>query len=164
MCFNPFKKKKLPHPQEPADYIQTMETANIDATLTKWLENWDVPKEYDGHWLNAIEIRLTMEIPYPASTYELNGVRHLDVRPEWLNPGVIAHEQAHNSYALLSDSQKAAFRDAYMPLISTDPMIKLLYSQNTYGLTSVIEAHAECYRYLGQSLPESLKCFYPRLF
>jgi hypothetical protein len=88
----------------------------------------------------------------------------LAVKPPWLNAGVIAHEQAHNSYALLTAAQKAAFSAAYNPLINTDPLITFLYSHNPYGLSSDIEGHAELYRYLGDKMPAQLKQFYPRLF
>ena len=165
MCLKIFRKKlALPHPEEPANYAQTMATANIDVVISKWLIDWQVPARYDNHWLDAIEIKLTMEIPYPAATYEVVGKRHLDIRPEWLNAGVIAHEQAHNSYALLTGDEKQEFVALYTPLIKTDPLIKLLYSKNTYGLTSVIEGHAELYRYLGHQLPDVLKPYYPKLF
>jgi hypothetical protein len=49
-------------------------------------------------------------------------------------------------------------------LKSTDPLIKQLYSINTYGLGSDVEGHAEVYRYIGQQMPAQLKPFYPMLF
>lgn len=70
------------------------------------------------------------------------------MEPEWLNPGVIAHKQAHNAYASLSNKQKTDFAAIYTPLIDTDTIIVLLYPQNKYGLTNVIEGNAEIYRYL----------------
>ena len=99
----------------------------------------------------------------PAACYAVGVFRYLDVEPQWLNPGVIAHEQAHNAYALLTDQQKEDFAALYTPFITTDPLIKYLYSRNSYGLTSVIEGHAEIYRYLWDQIPEELKQFYPRL-
>jgi hypothetical protein len=86
------------------------------------------------------------------------------IKPKWLNPGVIAHEQAHNSYALLTPAQKASFSTVYTPLKNTDPLIKLLYSKNAYGLTNDIEGHAEVYRYLGRQMPQQLVPYYPQLF
>jgi hypothetical protein len=100
----------------------------------------------------------------PAATWEMGGRRFLAIKPQWLNPGVIAHEQAHNSYALLPPEGKAQFAAVYSRLRGVDPLICLLYSKNRYGLTNDIEGHAEVYRYIGQQMPADLKLFYPRLF
>ena len=100
----------------------------------------------------------------PAGTWEAGGKRHLAVKPPWLNPGVVAHEQAHNSHALLDANQKNDFAALYVPLKSTDPLITLLYSKNRYGLSSDIEGHAEVYRYIGQQMPVQMKPYYPLLF
>ena len=158
------KPLTVPFPEELPDYSQTLFTVSIAKTLQEWLVKYSVPIEYYDHWRNVIVIRVTTAIPHPAQTWEEHGIRHLDVKPEWLNPGVVAHEQAHNSYALLTEGQKAAFNFAYAPLKVTDPLIKLLYSINTYGSTSNVEGHAEVYRYLGSKMPKVLKGFYPKLF
>ena len=97
-------------------------------------------------------------------TWSADGKRHLAIKPGWLNPGVVAHEQAHNSYAFLNPTQKSAFSSLHTSLKSTDPLIKQLYSINTYGLSSDVEGHAEVYRYIGQQMPAQLKPFYPMLF
>jgi hypothetical protein len=60
--------------------------------------------------------------------------------------------------------RKADFKKAYTPLINSDPLIVFLYSRNTYGLSSVVEGHAEVYRYIGDKMPEKLKPYYPKLF
>ncbi len=86
------------------------------------------------------------------------------IQPKWLNPGVIAHEAAHYCYDLLSTSQIADFSTIYRALKDSDPLIRLLYSRNTYGLTNDIEGHAEVYRYIGQQMPIQLKPYYPKLF
>lgn len=164
---NLFKKPKpltLPYPQEQPDYSQTAENVNAPSIVVLWLTSYHVPTEFWNFWETKIVITVDPDYYYPAATWEENGVRHLTVRPEWLNAGVIAHEQAHNSYSLLSDAEKQAFSKEYTPLKSTDPLIKLLYSINTYGLTSDIEGHAEMYRYLGDKMPQSLKRYYPKLF
>ncbi len=164
MCI--FRKKLvLPHPEEAPDYSQTLENVNIDAVITKWLMDWQVPAEYWDYWRTAIVVTLRTDIDYPAQTYDgADGKRHLEIQPAWLSAGVLAHEQAHNSYALLTESQRYEFAAAYGKVKTSDPLIKVLYSQNAYGLTSDVEGHAEVYRYLGQSMPESLKRFYPKLF
>ena len=162
MCF---KRLKLPYPEEKANYSQTIHNVSPGVFISAWLYNYMVPLEYYDHWHNAIAVKVTLEIWYPAQTYDGgDGKRHLEVRPEWLNPGVIAHEQAHNSYSLLSDTDKQFFGVVYNELKTTDPYIKLLYKTNPYGLSSDIEGHAEVYRYIGYKMPEVLKQYYPKLF
>ena len=155
----------IPHPEEPPDYTKTVDNSSADKVITQWLQNYNVPVENWDYWRNQIVIQVTDTIPYPAGTFDGDdGKRHLIIRPEYLNAGVIAHEQAHNSYALLTDEQKAEFEATYTPLISTDPYIILLYKTNTYGLTNVVEGHAELYRYLTPKIPQALIPFYPKLF
>lgn len=157
-------RKKLPHPEEKPDYTQTLENINLSSIFQEWLNQWDVPMEFRDYWRVSIEINVTNEISHPAQAWEREGIRYIDIRPEYVVPGVIAHEQAHNSYALLSNKEMADFSVIYNMEKRIDPLIKFLYSKNTYGLTSDIEGHAEVYRYLGQSMPDSLKKYYPKLF
>lgn len=154
----------LPHPEEPPDYSHTMANTDLNTALDAWAVKYNVPETWRAFWKTKIIITLDDTIGYPAGTFEQGGIRHLNIRPEWVNPGVIAHEQAHNSYALLTGKQKKDFSAAYTPLKTSDPYIRYLYSTNTYGLTSDIEGHAEIYRYLGERMPEILKQYYPRLF
>jgi hypothetical protein len=154
----------LPHPEEKPDYSRNLENTSFISVMDKWFEIYSVPEQYRGFWQDRIAATVTVEISYPAGTWDQDGIRHLAVRPEWLNPGVIAHEQAHNSYALLTGSQKTEFSSIYSHLKETDSLIKLLYSINTYGLSNEIEGHAEVYRYLGEKMPEQLKKYYPKLF
>src|SRR5512136_1194569 len=114
----------LPHPEEPPNPAATLATIDVNAVITQWLTNWEVPKAWWGHWKSALDIQVYDVYPAsitamgikqetPAATWDADGKRHLAVKPQWLNPGVIAHEQAHNSYALLSPSQKASFAALY---------------------------------------------------
>jgi hypothetical protein len=152
------------HPEEAPDYSRTIQNTDLDAVLDEWEVKYNVPIGDREYWKTKIEIKLDATLPYPAATYELNGIRHLTVKPEWVNPGVIAHEQAHNSYALLTSEQKSEFSTIYVPLKTSDPLVAFLFSQNSYGLTNDIEGHAEIYRYLGAEMPEVLKKYYPKLF
>ena len=176
MCFNLFKKKPItgtitpdtkpltiPHPEEPPNYDQTVNNVSFDSFLLKWFETYNVPTEYRPFWMDKIVVELTDEIPYPAGTWEQDGVRHLAIRPEYLNPGVIAHEQAHNSYSLLTDTQKQEFSLKWNIFKDTDPLLRLIYSTNGYGLTNPTEGHAEAYRYGWDKIPAVLKPYYPRL-
>jgi len=162
----------IPHPEEPMNPAATLVNTDVTVIMTKWLRDWEVPPQHWGYWKTAIDMQvyevypdsLGMRQDIPAGTWEAGGKRHLAIKPQWLNPGVIAHEQAHNSYALLDANQKTAFSAVYATLKNTDSLIKLLYSKNTYGLTNDIEGHAEVYRYIGQWMPAQLKQYYPMLF
>lgn len=162
--FKPKPAPTLPYPEEAPDYSQTITNVIVESVVNKWLLNYKVPPDYWNYWKTKISITLDTSIMYPAGTWEENNARHMVVRPEWLNAGVIAHEQAHNSYALLPEYEKLKFSVIYGFLKADNPLIKLMYSKNTYGLSSDVEAHAEIYRYLGNQMPEELKPFYPRLF
>ncbi len=152
----------LTHPEEAANPDQTIENVSVPDIITKWLTDWKVPAGYWDYWRSMISVTVADDVSV-AYSWEADGKRYIKVNPVWLNPGVIAHEQAHNSYALLTPKQKADFEKDYTPLISTDSLIKYLYSINNYGLTSVIEGHAEVYRYLTERMPGQLKKYYPKL-
>lgn len=151
----------LPHPEEKPDYNQTINNIKIDGVFAVWYESYAVPAEHRDYWRHQIVITIDDTLNYPACAWGIRNKRYLSVRPEWCNAGVIAHEQAHNSYDLLSFDQIINFKNDYTPLIKSD--LKLLFSKHPYGLTSYVEAHAEIYRYLGQAMPESLKKYYPKL-
>jgi hypothetical protein len=170
---NLFKKKdppkpivipvtNVPYPEEPPNPSQTMSNTNITLALLRWLSDYSVPRQYQTFWENSIEVRLDDTINVPALTYEQFGKRHLVIRPEYLNSGVIAHEQAHTSYSLLTEAEKKDFELDYL-MVNTTPLVLRLFTTNTYGLTSFIECHAELYRYLNESMPEVLKKYYPKL-
>jgi hypothetical protein len=167
-------KTGILHPEEPRNDSQTVANTNIDYVMTRWLTDWKVPAEHWDHWRAAIVIKIYDSWPpdmlargiqpdTPAATWEDKGKRYLVSLSRWLNPGVIAHEQAHNSYALMAPAQKSAFSATYTSLKNSDPLIKYLYSINRYGLSSDIEGHAEVYRYLGETMPAALKGYYPKL-
>ena len=171
----PGKAMTLPHPEEPMNPSATLANTNVAAIIEQWFVHWAVPQQYQDRWKNVIEIQVYDIYPAsiiamglnqdtPAATWEADGKRHMVVKPGWLNPGVIAHEQAHNSYAFLTPAQKSEFASLYRSLKNSDPLIKLLYTINTYGLTNDVEGHAEVYRYIGQQMPEQLKGYYPFLF
>jgi hypothetical protein len=162
----------IPHPEEAMNPAATLANTDVTMIMTKWLQDWGVPLQHWEYWKTAIDMQvydvypdsLGMRQDIPAGTWEAGGKRHLAIKPRWLNPGVIAHEQAHNSYALLSADQKTGFASVYAAFKNADPLIRLLYSRNTYGLTNDIEGHAEVYRYIGQHMPAQLKPYYPMLF
>lgn len=169
-----FGKVKIPYPEEAPDYSRTIDNVSIEAVVTKWLVSYFVPMEHWGLWRTRIEIILDPNVQalvngvmtdVPAIVWGENNVRKMKVRPAWLNPGVIAHEQAHNSYSLLTPADKQFFAVAHAALKDADPLIKLLYKTKrpTWGDFDV-EGHAEIYRFLGYKMPETLKQYYPKLF
>ena len=169
-------KLVLPHPEEPVNPAQTSTNVSVNGVLLKWFFEWGAPPDYWEFWKSKIQINVydnwpsdildewnTIKADTPAFTVEINGVRELDVLAKWLNPGVIAHEQAHTSWSLLSDSEKNEYGAISGLLMGSDPMIVLLFDTNKYGLISVIERHAEIYRYIGDKMPDELKKYYPKL-
>ena len=182
MCFSKLFKKKsatltIPYPEEASDPLQTVENTNVDGVILQWLRNYRVPLTEWDWWKTKIAIHIYNFWPdeilaryrsihgdTPAFTVEENGQRNLYCLAPFLNPGVVAHEQSHTSYSLLTDAQKQGFSILYNQLKTTDPLIVLLYSKNTYGLTNDIEGHAEIMRYLGpDKMPERLKQYYIKL-
>jgi hypothetical protein len=159
-----FKPLSIPFPEEKPDFTQTAENTSTDAVIVKWLTQYKVPAQYWDYWRGQIIIAIISDYAYPAGTWEFEGKRYMNIRPEYLNPGVIAHEMAHCSYGLMSTDEKFKFAEDYGKLKDTNAYIKLLYSINTYGLTNDVEAHAELYRYLAPKLPLILKGYYPKLY
>jgi hypothetical protein len=171
MCFRKIFHKhvptplELPHPEEPPDLTRTMENTtqrDVEGTLYEWVHLWDTVARPD-YYLCFTKINLTPAIPAPAQSYDLgNGIRGIDILPQWLNSGVLAHEMAHGSYALLTEKEKASWPVDFARF-QKDPLIKLLIQQHPYALASAVEAHAEVYRYLGRQMPQDLQGYYPRL-
>lgn len=154
----------LPHPEEPPDYTRNLENTNVSMFYDKWFTDWEVPEQYHLYWQLQIDIKLDMTILFPAGTWTDDTGTHMVCRPEYMNAGVIAHENSHNSRRLLTEDECLEFETRYCTLVQTDKLMVLLDVQNSYMNTTIVEAHAEVYRYLGQQMPTPLKKFYPRLF
>ena len=165
----------LLHPEEPQNLNQTVANTSKDTILQEWFTGWSVPTLSQSYFTNAIDIQIFdswspeqiqqfgISASTPAFTFQ-DTVRHLYSLASWLNPGVVAHEQGHNSYALLTDAQKTQFTTLFDSLKQTDAKLIYLWSVNSYGLTNDVEGHAETYRYWGSEMPDSLKIYYPKLF
>ena len=163
MCF----KWKPPYPEEKfnKDIPVDVDTA---FAMTCWMLKYGVPPNYQNFWHDHLIIHVDPDYEYPAGVWTENGIRHMRIQPGYLNPGVIAHEQAHNSYDLMSDAKKVGFKVTLLRLYETRKVLKKLFKYNTYGLNydgslNFVEAHAEIYRYLYEQMPVELKGFYPRL-
>jgi hypothetical protein len=174
--FSPAAPRSLaiPHPEEPVNPAATLANTDSAAIINKWLMDWAVPLQNHDYWKTVIDIQVFDIYPQniiamginqeiPAATWYADNKRHLVIKTKWLNPGVIAHEQAHNSHWLLAEEQKGQFAAAYKVLKQTDEMVRFIFSKQV-TTTDDVEAHAEIYRYLGQFMPAQLRMYYPLLF
>ncbi len=175
---SPVKPLSIPHPEELPDWDLTLHDVDAFMVVNEWLRDWEVPTEYWSYWQTIIDIQVYLVYPdymvrwgvqqgWPSFAWFAEGKRHMAIKPAYLNPGVICHEQCHNSYSLLTEEQKDAFELTYND-VQNDQYIKLLHSINNYMNTldsngRHVEGHAEIGRYIGQFMPEELKKFYPRL-
>ncbi len=157
----PVPKPQIPHPEEARNPEATKQNTSLQAVIDTWLYQWAVPFEYYSFW-RSVDYVLVNGLSVPAATYSES--KRMEINPQWANPGVLAHENAHISYSFLTEQEKADFRTVFNEeVLVRDSLVQLLYSQNQYMKTSVVECHAECYRFLGFSLPFGLKQFYPKL-
>lgn len=156
----PGRPVSLPHPEEPVNRAQTIHNTNPQRIFDKWLKDWEVPQKHWGFW-HSVKIVLKTDIPSAATTY--SDRKLLWIRPEWCNPGVIAHEMSHISYWQLSPDRKKQFNNTWRQYQS-DPYLKLLVTRRPNTGNSDVEAHAEIYRFLGVYMPAGLKQFYPYMF
>ncbi len=157
------KPAALPHEPERPDYSRTLQNVNVSRVLEGWFEGWGVPKKHRKYWRRfKIMISYKYGPEYPAATS--SETNEMWLRPEWANPGVVAHELAHESYSRLKKKKKESFEREYRRRLAEDEMIKYAYGRIDYMKTNNIEAHAEIYRYIGQAMPRELKKYYPKLF
>ena len=168
----------LPHPEEQPNPTATVATVDVPYTIHKWLFDYAVPEDSWEFWQKSIDIRIYDKYPTgpgdfavtdpdiktPAFSWGSGGVRYIACLAPWLNSGVIAHEQAHNSYSMLSVDLTLQWVIDYKAILAVNPLVQLVQTLHPYFNTSDIEAHAEIYRYLGEQMPPALKIYYPRLF
>jgi len=159
MCFT---KYEFLHPEEKPNYYTTLLNYNLDKVFNDWYVNYNVPLAYRDYWRGNVEIEVTESLPrnIPAQTWGIEEKRHIRVRPEYLNAGILAHEIAHSSYALLTITDRANFIIDLQSLKTG--IIKYLASKKNFTKGNEVEGHAELYRFL--DVPESLRRYYPRLY
>lgn len=164
----------IPFPEEAPDFTRTVENTCVADVVDQWMIKHEVPQENWELWRTAIDIQVYDQYPdslmawgisqdWPSFTWESDGKRHMAIKSAWLNVGVIAHEQAHNAWALLTETQQSQFAQIYESLKDTDPYIKLLRSVKEATMYNIVEIYAELYRYLGRKMPIELQRFYLRL-
>jgi hypothetical protein len=147
----------LPYPEEAPDFNQNI---TVDQLFQKFFANYFIPESSGSFW-RAVTIVIDQSLPYPAGMS--SEIKTLRIKPEYANPGVLAHEFSHLSWAQLSEAQKAYFPQDYVVVMQTDELLRTLYFQKSYMNASIVEAHAEIFRYLGNKMPEALKKYYPYL-
>ena len=148
----------IPYPEEARDLSQTMTNMDVEAMRDAWITKYKVPVANQAYWHTA-QLILDNTIPYPAGT--VSQTMQVWIRPEWCNPGVIAHEFAHIEYWWAPN--KNDFAPAFHSILATDPVLIMLHNYKPALDTNDIEAYAEIYRYLNEYMPASLKQFYPTL-
>lgn len=189
MCIGIFKKSKptfpppppiLPYPEESPSYNLNCQGVDITQVLKKWEIDYRVPMSYYPFWdgvdfkcdgsLFAVDQNGNIVL-IPAAT--VSEIKECKIRPEWANSGVVAHEFAHISYAQLNQAQKDVFAYVFGKQVIDDELLKYCYSIKPYmhtngdlnnSIPNIVETHADCYRYLGDKMPMTLKIYYPNLF
>jgi hypothetical protein len=151
------QNRSLPYPEEAADFNLKITREQL---LTNFFSKYLVPEVHWDFW-KSVTIQLDSTLPYPAAM--VSETKTLMLKPEYANPGILAHEFSHLSYYLLAQRQKDWFAEDYQKALKTDDLLKLLDEKNSYMNTSIVEAHAEIFRYLGIQMPPSLKMYYPKL-
>lgn len=151
-------KSKLPHPEEKRDKSKTLENTHIHTVVLQWFADWNVK---DNDYFDQVNIIPSLAYSYPA----VKVGDFIYIRPEWCNPGVIAHEMAHLVWDNIS---QFSFITDFITNIGQEKYLKLLldtvdYAKDNYKKGNFIEVHAELYRYVGQYMPEYMKFYYPRL-
>lgn len=135
-------------------YPEELKGQNISSNPTYlkylWTEKYQVK---DKAWGLSLQVIFDDTITNPAWT--ITDVIY--IQSQFANPGVLAHEAAHVVYPLID---KDGFEVKFNKLLA-DPKIVLLSKMGK--LLSMIENHAEIYRYWGNQMPETLKHFYPKL-
>jgi hypothetical protein len=150
----------LPYPEEQPDNTKnTTNTTIKDAkqVFSEWLAVYSVPSDKTSWWQ---EVEIILDDTKVAATDSKN--KRMWISPAWLNHGVIAHEMAHISYWQLKAKKKRMFEQAY--LATNEPLVLQVKQERTSNEASIIEAHAEIYRFLGKYMPASFHEFYPFLF
>ena len=150
----------LPHLPEPPDYSRTIGGVDVAALRASWFSQWGVPESSRSFWNDEVKLYISLQYPYAAATF--SETREIWLRPEWADPGVLAHEAAHISYALLTGDEKEDFK-ASLKASMEHSLVKLLARQIPYFHANAVEAHAEIYRYLGEQMPWFLRKYYPKL-
>jgi hypothetical protein len=149
---------QLPYPEEAPDFYKMITGEEL---LQKFFAKYFIPEVYWNFW-RRVNIKVDNTLKFPAGM--VSETKTLLLKPEYANPGILAHEFSHLSYSELNPDKKAAFVMEYNSALQTDNLLRFLYVQKPYMKTNNIEAHAEIFRYLGNKMPPQLNKYYPKLF
>ena len=149
----------LPYPEAPVDYSRTIMNTFAGDLLAEWAEAYDVADM--DFWRRDCDIQVSLRFSHAACC--IGQTRQIWVRPEYANPGVLAHEACHIAWQLLTVEERGYFHATFNLARQTDEMLKLAWETKPYMRSNVVESHADCYRYLGRRMPEVLWKYYPKL-
>ena len=168
----------LPHPRESRNWCDN--TANwvgdvsakpsIADVIGVWLTKWAVPQRYWHYWAAEIPIEvwtptnpLGWESWYNSTAAGIAFDASIYIKPEWISPGVIAHEAAHTVYKALSPLLTHEFISEFEAARKDGGLLAQLFNTNVGNMYNTLEIHAEVYRFLGQEMPKRLIKYYPTL-
>lgn len=150
---------ELPYPEEPVDYTQTINNTDPSIAFNAWKTNYAVPVQYHSFWDN-VSLVVTNQIEACSQTWQAE--KKVEIRPEWCNSGVLAHELAHISqWELQKNNQWETFVNTWRQYLD-HPLLSLLYYRRLVDVPDY-ECYPEIYRFLGHQMPGVLKPFYPYL-
>jgi len=183
MCF-PFKKLdgELPFPEEKPDYKRNVGNTNLASTIMVFFVKYEVP-EKNWDFFNGVReniqdteemlVELDGSLFYltpdgqvvliPAGT--VSQLRLMKIRPEFTLPGIYGHEFCHPLWDMLTDDEEIEFQTKFNELrLIERSLLKKAWDLKPYMRTTIVEAHADTYRYLGKYMPNELKPYYTMLF
>ncbi len=161
--------QELPHSEESENPLITIDNMDLTGVFNKWFKDWAVPIDFLQLW-SGMRIEFDPSNPYGAGCcYWWEIPPRVVFMPSWYTPGALGHEFGHVDYFnYLTLEQQEQFSEAYQRLMKTDLLLQAMLAQKQYvrdnfGVAFDVEGHAECFRYLGNKMPDELKKFYPHL-
>ena len=107
---------ELPYPEEAPDYTYTITGEEL---LQRFFNRYFIPEVYWNFW-RRVTIVVDKTLSYPAGM--VSQTKTLLLKPEYANPGILAHEFSHLSYYELNPNKKASFsslRSDFLQFLST---------------------------------------------
>lgn len=160
----------LPYPKEKPDWSLTLEDTTAEEVVSNWLLDYKVPKKYSSFWYGVKVILEYTGKPKPwtayspADTIAQERWRRVRLNVAFTNSsGTLAHELAHISRYYLTLGQMADFSEDFHRLRKTDDLLQIAWESSKYMRKNDTEGYADCYRLLGNKMPDALKVYYPKL-
>ncbi len=172
---NTSSSANYPYPRE-AD----VNLGNIDDVVSTWMQNYYVPEEWRDKWesVNVDKPNNTFKFgPFKwnveqgsfwskvfgyhqekAAGWSYRNNPTIKLTENFLNPGVLAHEMAHQQWDYLAATQRKAFETSLNNLKESSDLIR-----DASSSSGIQEWYADIYRLYGPWMPNELKQFYPQL-